>query len=158
MRQKILVGIIGGHNVRRGSAHWKAAVDVGRAVAKCGWVVVTGGLGGVMEAASAGAAAEGGLVIGILPQADKSKANKFVQIGIATGLGEARNVLIARSADALVAIAGGYGTLTEIGFGLMNNKPVVGVLTQWDIPGMKHARSVAHAISLLKKELSFGSH
>lgn len=154
MPQKILLGIIGGHDVKRGSKEWKAAFDMGEAAAKCEWAVVTGGLGGVMEAAGAGASQGGGLVIGILPQQHKRGANKFVQIGIATGLGEARNVVIARSADALVAIAGGYGTLTEIGFGLIDKKPVVGLLTTWDVPGMKHARSAAHAVSILRKLLS----
>jgi hypothetical protein len=96
--------------------------------------VVTGGLGGAMEAASRGAKAAGGTTLGILPSADADDANEWVDVAVPTGLGEARNVLLVRAADALIAVAGEFGTLSEIALALKVGKPVVGLAT-WEPVG-----------------------
>jgi uncharacterized protein (TIGR00725 family) len=103
--------------------------SVGRAVARAGAVLVCGGLGGAMEAAARGAAAEGGTVLGILPGTDRGAANAFVTVAVATGMGEMRNALIVRAADAVIAVGGEFGTLSEIALALKAEKPVVGLGT-----------------------------
>jgi uncharacterized protein (TIGR00725 family) len=108
------------------------AEGVGQRLAAAGAVLVCGGLGGVMEAASRGAAAAGGTVIGILPGHDRSAANPHLTLSIPTGMGEMRNTLIVRSADAVIAIAGEFGTLSEIAFALKTGVPVVGLDT-WEL-------------------------
>lgn len=108
------------------------AEEVGRRLAEAGAVVVCGGLGGVMEAACRGARAAGGLTVGILPGAERADANDFVDVALPTGLGEARNSLVVRAADALVAVGGGYGTLSEIAHALKAGTPVVGLGT-WEL-------------------------
>lgn len=108
------------------------AEQVGRALAESGAVVVCGGLGGVMEAACRGAKAGGGLTVGILPGSDRADANEHVDVAIPTGLGEARNALVVRAADALVAVGGEFGTLSEIALALQAGKPVVGLGT-WEL-------------------------
>jgi uncharacterized protein (TIGR00725 family) len=108
------------------------AEQVGSEVAKRGAILLCGGLGGVMEAAARGAAREGGLTVGILPTPDTAPANQFIHIPLATGMGEARNVIIVHSADAVIAIAGGYGTLSEIALALRLGIPVVGLGT-WQV-------------------------
>jgi uncharacterized protein (TIGR00725 family) len=110
------------------------AEQVGRGLAEGGAVVVCGGLGGVMEAACRGAQAVGGTTLGILPGLDRREANPHVEVAIPTGLGEARNALVVRAADALVAVGGGYGTLSEIALALKTGKPVIGLGT-WDLRG-----------------------
>ena len=109
------------------------AEAVGRGLAQGGATLVCGGRGGVMEAACRGAKSAGGLTVGILPGDDAVSANPYVDIAIATGLGEARNAIVARTARAVVAIGGRYGTLSEIGFALKSGLPVVGVNT-WVLP------------------------
>jgi uncharacterized protein (TIGR00725 family) len=99
---------------------------------------VCGGLGGVMEAACRGAKDAGGTTVGILPGTDREAANRFVDIAIPTGLGEARNALVVRAADALIAVGGGYGTLSEIALALKAGKRVVG-LGSWEIEGVEPA-------------------
>lgn len=108
------------------------AEDVGKLLARSGAVVVCGGLGGVMEAACRGAKREGGLTVGILPNEDRTHANRYVDVAVATGLGEARNALVVRTADVLVAVGGGFGTLSEIALALRAGKPVVGLFT-WEL-------------------------
>ena len=98
-------------------------------------MVVCGGLGGVMEAACRGAKEGGGVTVGILPGTERAAANAFVDVAIPSGLGEARNALVVRAADALIAVGGGYGTLSEIALALKAGKRVVG-LDSWDIDGM----------------------
>jgi uncharacterized protein (TIGR00725 family) len=105
------------------------AEAVGREIAERGHILICGGLGGVMEAACKGAAEAGGLTIGVVPDADRAAMNSHVQIPIVTGLGRARNLIIALSADALIAVDGGYGTLSEIAFALQHGKPVAGLGT-----------------------------
>jgi uncharacterized protein (TIGR00725 family) len=108
------------------------AEEVGRLLARNGATVVCGGLGGVMEAAARGASAEGGTSIGLLPGLSRDDAAPDLTIAIPTGLGEARNVLVVRAADALIAIGGGYGTLSEVALALKVGVPVVGLRT-WEL-------------------------
>jgi len=108
------------------------AYEVGRLLAREGLVVVCGGLGGVMEETCRGAKSLGGTTVGILPGSDAEAANPFVDIAIPTGMGEARNVLIARSGACAVAIGGGMGTLSEIALALRIGKTVVGLNT-WEL-------------------------
>ena len=138
-----LIGVIGGR--KAGKALLKEAEQVGRLIAARGAVVVCGGLSGVMEAVSRGAREGGGLTVGILPQDHKRDANRYIDIPVVTGLGIGRNVIIARTADALIAIGGGYGTLSEIAFGLQLGKPVAGIET-WDIRGIIPADNAEDAV------------
>lgn len=108
------------------------AEEVGRELARRGAAVVCGGLGGVMEAACRGAKEAGGLTIGLLPGGDRAAANPWVDVALPTGLGEARNTLVVRAADALIAVAGEFGTLSEIAFALKVGVPVVGLGT-WEL-------------------------
>jgi len=107
----------------------EAAREVGRLLAGAGAVVVCGGGGGAMEAACEGAAGAGGLTVGILPGPTRADANRFVAVALPTGMGEARNALVVRAADAVIAVGGGVGTLSEIGLALKMGKPVVGLET-----------------------------
>jgi len=125
------------------------AEDVGAAIAAAGWTVVTGGLGGVMEAASRGARSRLGATIGILPGSDPDAANGWVQLVIPTGLGQARNTLVVAAARGVVAVGGGYGTLSEIAFALRAGKPVFGVGT-WDVPGVESVTDAAAAVERLR--------
>ena len=111
------------------------AEDVGRRLAEAGAIVVCGGLGGVMEAACRGAQSAGGTTVGLLPGADRTEGNDHLTVALPTGLGEIRNPLVVRAADAVIAIAGEYGTLSEIAFALRTGRRVVGLRT-WDIPGV----------------------
>ena len=113
-------------------AELEAAEEIGAAIAAAGAVLVCGGLGGVMEAACRGARSRLGTTVGFLPGDDREDANGWVVLALPTGLGEARNALVAGAADAVVAIGGGWGTLTEIGFALRAGKPVLGVGT-WQL-------------------------
>ena len=114
------------------------AEAVGRGLAEAGAILVCGGRGGVMEAACRGAKSAGGTTLGILPGSSREDANPYVDIAVATGLGEMRNALIVRTADALIAIGGEFGTLSEIAFGLKAGKPVIGLGT-WQLP--RHDRT-----------------
>ena len=106
-----------------------AAERVGRAIAIAGAVLFTGGRGGVMEAASRGAAKAGGTVVGVLPGFDRGGANRWVQIPVVTGMDQARNVILVRSCDAVIAVGGMYGTLSEIAMALKLGIPVIGLRT-----------------------------
>jgi uncharacterized protein (TIGR00725 family) len=121
------------------------AETVGRGLAERGAILVTGGRGGVMAAASRGAAQAGGVVVGILPGADRNDANEWVSVAIPTGLGELRNGLVVRGADVVVAIGGAYGTLSEIALALQTGTPVFGLHT-WEIEGVRHLDSPGEAI------------
>lgn len=140
---KFLIAVIGGRKTEKSLL--KEAEEVGRLIAGNGAVLVCGGLGGVMEAASRGARAGGGLTVGILPQNDARDANPHIDIPIATGLGIGRNVIIARTADALIAVGGEYGTLSEIAFALQMGKPVIGIRT-WDIKGIVPTENAGEAV------------
>jgi uncharacterized protein (TIGR00725 family) len=127
---EMIIAVIGTRNPSPEEA--RLAEDVGREIAKHGAALICGGMGGVMEAACRGASSSGGLTIGIIPGDDRKSANHYVQIPIVTGIGYARNVIIIRSAQAIIAVGGGYGTLTEIGYALDLKKPVIGLKT-WRI-------------------------
>ena len=127
--------------------HDPLAMEVGSLIARNGAVMVCGGLSGIMEAASQGAASDGGTVIGILPGSDKKEANPYVTFPIPTGMGVARNVLIVRTADAVVAMPGGPGTLSEIALALNTATPVVD-LGGWKIEGTRKATTAEEAVHL----------
>jgi uncharacterized protein (TIGR00725 family) len=122
-----------------------AAEQVGAELGRRAAVLVCGGLGGAMEAACRGAKAQGGTTVGILPGADRRAANPHVDVAVATGLGEARNPLVVRAADALIAVGGGYGTLSEIALALRTGVSVVGLGT-WEIEGIEPAADPAAAV------------
>src|SRR6266404_9452816 len=124
------VAVVGGGTCSEEEA--QAAEQIGALLARAKAVVVCGGLSGVMEAACRGARREGGLTVGILPGSDRGAANPHVVVAVATGLGELRNGLVVRSSDAVVAVGGEFGTLSEIGFALKLGKRVVGLGT-WDL-------------------------
>jgi uncharacterized protein (TIGR00725 family) len=126
---------------------------VGRELGSRGVVLVCGGLGGVMEAACRGARESGGRTVGILPGADRSEANPYVDVAIASGLGEARNALVVRAADALIAVGGGYGTLSEVALALKAGKRVVGLGT-WDVEGVVAADSPEAAVETVLRDLT----
>jgi uncharacterized protein (TIGR00725 family) len=132
--RQLMVAVIGDADPRgpdaRRTLEW--AEEVGQLLARAGATVVTGGLGGVMRAASRGARAAGGSTIGILPGADAAEANEFVQLAIPTGLGVVRNLVVVTAADAVVAVGGRHGTLSEIGLALRMGREVVG-LGSWRI-------------------------
>jgi len=123
-----------------------AAERVGEGLARGGAVVVCGGLGGVMEAACRGAKRAGGTTVGILPGLDRASANPFVDVAIPTGLGEARNALVVRAADILIAVGGAYGTLSEIALALKTGKPVLG-LGSWAIDGVVAVEDAERAVA-----------
>ncbi len=127
MTDRRFMAVIGGSECTTEES--RLAEEVGREIAKRGAILVCGGLGGVMAAACKGASAEGGMTIGILPGDSRQSANPYVQIPIVTNLGEARNVIVVKSAQAIIAVGGSYGTLSEIGHALRNNLPVVGLKT-----------------------------
>jgi uncharacterized protein (TIGR00725 family) len=133
------------------------AEEVGREIAKKKALLICGGLGGVMEASARGAKKEGGVTIGILPGFSFEDANPFIDIPIVTGLSHARNFLVVRSSQAIIAVEGGYGTLSEIGIALKLRKPVVGLRT-WDISKKivtveTPEDAVEKAISLISRSL-----
>lgn len=143
MRKKI-IAIIGAGTADETTL--KIAEEVGRLIARKGMILICGGLSGVMEAASKGAKSGEGTTVGILPQNHTKDANPYVDIPVATGFGEGRNVIIARTADAIIAVGGEYGTLSEIAFGLKMGKPVIGIGT-WDIKGIIKANNAEDAVN-----------
>ncbi len=145
IRNKRYVGVIGAGEC--GAELAEIAEEVGKGLAQKGAILICGGLGGVMTAVCRGAKKAGGLTIGILPGSERSEANPFVDIPVATGMGEARNLIIIRTADVLIAIGGSYGTLSEIGFALKMGKKVIGIRS-WTIPGVILADSAESALKL----------
>jgi uncharacterized protein (TIGR00725 family) len=143
MKSKTVIAVIGGRKVTKRLL--EEAEEVGSLNTGHDAILVSGGLGGVMEAASKGAKAEGGMTLGILPQEHKREMNEYIDVPVATGLGIGRNVIIARTADALIAVGGEYGTLSEIAFALQMKKPVVGIKT-WDIKGITPAENAQDAV------------
>jgi uncharacterized protein (TIGR00725 family) len=121
------IAVIG--NSKASASEIELAEEIGREIAKNGAILVCGGLDGVMEAACRGASSAGGLTVGILPGTDRHDANQYVKIPIVTGIGYARNIIVVKSAQAVIAVGGGYGTLTEIGYALKNGIPVIGIDT-----------------------------
>ena len=123
----------------------EAAKEVGRLLAAAGAIVINGGLGGVSGAASEGAAAAGGLVVGLLPDAHRAGANPFLTVALPTGLGQSRNALIVTAAQAVIAIGGGWGTLSEIALAKRLGRPVI-TLDSWPVKGLESAESPAEAV------------
>ncbi len=139
------VAIIG-TGVAEGSLY-HLAEEVGFLLGKEGAIIYTGGLGGVMEAALKGAKEAGALTIGILPGQKAEEANPYVDIPIVTDMGHARNVILVRSVEFVVSIGGGYGTLSEIALALKMWKPVIGLKTWENIPGVYYVRSPEEVVS-----------
>ena len=146
-----IIGVIGA-GATDGETLLKAE-ETGRLIARNGFLLVCGGLGGVMEAAAKGAKGAGGTTLGILPQADRQSANPYIDIPVVTGFGEGRNVIIVRTADLLIAVGGEYGTLSEIAFALKMGKPVIGIAT-WEIPGVRKAATPAEAVAMAQELLA----
>jgi len=145
IRKRPRIGVIGG--ARPDMVSREVAARVGELIAKAGAVLVCGGLGGVMEAAALGAKQAGGLTIGILPGGSPAEANPSIDVPVATGIGYARNAIVALNADALIAIDGEYGTLSEIAYGVIYGKTVIGLGT-WDIRGIIQAKNPEEAVKL----------
>jgi uncharacterized protein (TIGR00725 family) len=129
------------------------AEEIGAGLASLGAVVVTGGLGGVMEAACRGARSRRGRTLGILPGEDREAANGWVEIAVATGLGELRNGLVVRASDALVAVGGGHGTLSEVAFALKVGRPVIGLGT-WAVHGVDEVSTAGAAVDRIARVLA----
>jgi uncharacterized protein (TIGR00725 family) len=142
----VYLAVIGGSHASPEIA--ALAREVGREVARRGAVLICGGLGGVMSAAAQGAAAAGGVSLGILPDADRHRANPHLTYSLATNLGHARNILIAHSADALIAVDGDYGTISEAAIALKLGKPVVALKVEWDLRGLLQAATPREAVAL----------
>ena len=130
---KVMIGVFGAGNVSEPDAEWQAAFRIGKLLAERGFAVLTGGLGGVMTAASRGAKEAGGITVGILPGTRRSgPANAYVDIPVYTGMGEARNAINVKSCQAAIAIGGEYGTLSEIALALKSGCPLI-LLDSWSI-------------------------
>ena len=149
--QRLTVSVIGSHDCDERTT--KLARAVGRMVAEAGAVLVCGGLKGAMEAACRGAKEAGGLTIGILPGKAKADANPYVDIALPTTIGYSRNVIVAASADVVIALPGSYGTESEICYALVYGRPVID-LGGWKIKGMVRAKGVSDAERILKKLVS----
>jgi uncharacterized protein (TIGR00725 family) len=141
------VAVIGG-----GEADPEVAVlayEVGRELARKEAVVVCGGLGGVMAAAARGVQEAGGVCIGILPDPDRRRANPYLTYAIPTNLGHARNLIIVHAAEALIAVGGSYGTISEAAMALKLGKKVIALAVDWDLPGLRRAVNPQEAVSLV---------
>jgi uncharacterized protein (TIGR00725 family) len=145
IRNKIRIGIIGGASPE--PEFRQIAFQLGKLIGEKGAVLVCGGLGGIMEAAARGAKRSGGLTIGILPGASPGDANPHIDVPVATGLGYTRNSLVALNADVLIAVDGQFGTLSEIAYGKIYGKKVIGIGT-WDIKGVIKAETAEQAVEL----------
>jgi len=132
---------------------YQLARELGAAQARAGMVVVNGGLGGVMEASARGASEAGGLTIGILPGARAADANRFVQVPVVTDMGHARNVIIAHTAQALVAVGGSHGTRSEVSIGLKLGKPVVSLRSFEFDPAIEIVETPQQAVDALRRAL-----
>jgi len=146
MQRRRIIGVIGaGEATAAGCA---VAREVGRRIAEAGAVLVCGGLGGVREAAAQGCSEAGGLVLGILPGGEAVAANPYVGIAVPTNMGHARNVIIAQTAEALIAVEGEYGTLSEMAIGLKIGRPVIAVGNRHALAGVQSAASAEAAVRL----------
>ena len=132
-----------------GVEHESRAEEVGRRLAERGCVVVTGGRGEVMAAASRGAKSAGGTTIGILPGKARSDANEWVDHAVVTGLGHMRNFAVAASGDAVIAVGGSWGTLSEIAFAKLLGRPVVVLEPGWELEGVDRAATPEEAVDFV---------
>lgn len=142
------VSVIGGSNVS--DEHYEQAREVGRLLGECGHEVVCGGRTGVMEAACRGAVETGGHTIGILPGEDRAEANEYVETAIATGLGNARNALVALNGDGVIAVDGSTGTLSEIALALDRGLSVAGLDTH-DVDGVRAVETPEQAVEHVER-------
>ena len=133
---------------RASEAVTELARAVGREIGRRSAILVCGGLTGVMEAAARGARETGGHTLGILPNYDRTSANPHIEFAIATGMGEARNVVVIATADAVIALEGAGGTLAEIGFALKLGRPVVAVRARQNLSNIEHSNEPAEAVEL----------
>jgi uncharacterized protein (TIGR00725 family) len=140
-----------------GAKHESRAEEVGRLLAEHGCTVVTGGLGAVMAAASRGAKAAGGTTVGILPGRDRSDANEWVDHAVVTGLGHMRNFAVAASGDAVIAVGGSWGTLSEIAFAKLLGRPVVILEPGWELEGVDRAATPAEAVDFVLSRVRAGA-
>ena len=147
-----MIGVIGAGTCDETT--YDQARQVGRGIAEMGATLVCGGLGGVMQGACQGAHEAGGQAVGILPGPDKSQANAYVTLPVVTDMGHARNILVVRSSDILVAIHGGYGTLSEISIGLKLAKPIVGLNTWPDMEGIVYVSTPAAVLESVQSLLT----
>jgi len=152
MRKKI-ISVIGGRQCTPEVE--QLAHNLGKKLAKVADILATGGLGGIMEAVSSGFKAGGGLTLGIIPGYEKDTANEHVDIVLPTGLGLARNVLVVKAADAVVALPGEAGTLSEIAYCLQFGTPVIS-LNSWNIPGVVKVKTVDEAVKKVMEILKEG--
>ena len=148
-----VIAVVGAGGPSAGADLLTLAEAVGEGLAAAGATVVCGGLGGVMEAVARGVSRHGGFVVGLLPGDDRGTGNEHLSLALPTGLGEGRNLLVVRAADAVIAVGGGYGTLSEVGFALKLSTPVVGLQT-WELrrdgntdPGITVVRTAAEAVA-----------
>jgi uncharacterized protein (TIGR00725 family) len=149
--RRVPVGVVGPRSATL--AQRETAEALGEALARHGLTVLCGGKSGVMEAVARGCTGNGGLCIGLLPEDDWRGANTFVGVPLATGIGKARNVLIAQASCALIAVGGEYGTLSEVAFGLHFSKPVIGLCGAPEVAGVHHCRSVEEALTVLAQAI-----
>lgn len=152
MYNKIHIGVIGAGDCS--TETYNMAVELGYLISQSGWILICGGLGGVMKGAAKGCYKGGGLSVGILPGEEKDAANPFITLPIPTGMGEGRNLLIVRASDVVVSIAGGYGTLSEIGLALKMGKLMVGLKTWPNIDGIDYVETPQQAIDMIARHLS----
>lgn len=143
---KPYVAVIGGSQATPELA--ALACEVGREIARQGAILLCGGLTGVMAAAAQGVQEAGGVSIGILPGPDRRSANPYLTYSIVTNLGHARNILLAHSADALIAVDGSYGTISEAAIALKLGKPVISLEVDWKLNGLIPARSPQEAVNM----------
>jgi uncharacterized protein (TIGR00725 family) len=146
MMRRPIIGVVGAGSASPGAD--AAAAAVGREIARHDAILVCGGLGGVMTAAARGAREAGGTTIGILPGGHIHEANPYIDFPIATGMGQARNAIIVQTAQVIIAIAGGYGTLSEIAMALKIGKKVIALQPQFHIPGVLSAQDAVEAVRL----------
>ncbi|UCC39157.1 MAG: TIGR00725 family protein [Candidatus Aminicenantes bacterium] len=150
LKKRARIGVIGGANPD--SESLEIAFKVGQLIGEKGAILVCGGLSGIMEAAAKGAKQAEGMTIGILPGNSPQDANPYIDIAIATGMGYGRNSLVAMNADVLIAIDGQYGTLTEIAYGCIYGKKIIGIGT-WDIEGVVKTETAEEAVEQACKNL-----
>jgi len=125
---------------------YQIALKVGELLAERGCVVINGGLGGVMEASAKGAKIKDGLTVGIIPNDKKDYANPYIDVVIVTNMGHARNIMIAHSCDVMIAIGGGYGTISEMAIALKLGKKVVAIEPEIVLPGLEIAETPEEAV------------
>lgn len=151
MTERVLIGVVG--SGEEDPELSRIAEELGAQIAGRGAVLVNGGLGGVMLASAKGSKRAGGLTVGILPGRDVKEANPYIDIPIPTGMGEMRNALVVRASMGVIAVGGGYGTLSEIAFALKTGKPVVGI-NSWEVSeDIVRAEDPAQAVELILKAI-----